>query len=120
MKKLITYSLFVLMGLFLSFQSFSLHEGKNKANVNANFVQKIYPNPAYKGNLINVNLKLPEKATVDFIVLDMIGNKQIDVSKDLKKGSQAVFFDTDNLSSGVYFLNVIYNDKKQVQRLIIR
>jgi len=96
-------------------------EAKQEVKVITNqLVKKIYPNPAYKGNAINFEFQLKQTVTINVIVLDMIGNKVIDFEQELKAGEQNFHFHTDKLTEGVYFVNVISGEEKQVQRLIIR
>lgn len=123
MKKLITYSLILLMSLLASQMLYanSLGDKTKEAKViTSQLVEKIYPNPAYKGNAINFEFQLEQSVTINVIVLDMIGNKVIDVEQEFKAGKQNFHFHTDRLTEGVYFVNVISGEEKQVQRLIIR
>lgn len=123
MKNFITYSLIVLMSLLVSQTLFS-NNLENKAGeekiVTTQFIDKVYPNPAFKGNTIFVNLQLKQTSIVKLVVLDMIGNKLIDMEEQLEAGKQNIHFHTDKLIEGVYFVNVINGENKHVQRLIIR
>jgi len=96
-------------------------EAKQEAKVvTTQLMQKMYPNPATKGNIINITLQLTQTSLVNLIVLDMIGNKVIDTKEEYKAGKQNFHFHTDKLTEGVYFVNIISDENKHVQRLIIR
>lgn len=88
--------------------------------ITTNFIETVYPNPAYKGNTIFISVQLEKTALVNLVVLDMIGNKLIDIEELKEAGKQNIHFHTDKLIEGVYFVNVISGEKKHVQRLIIR
>jgi len=88
--------------------------------ITSDLMQKMYPNPAYKGSTINIKLQLKQAALVNLVVLDMIGNKVKNTQHEIKAGTQTLHFNTDKLTQGVYFVNIITGEEKQIQRLIIR
>ncbi len=123
MNKLITYSLVVLLSFFSTQLLFSNSndEGTLKTKVvNMVTLEKLYPNPASKGSTIFVNLQLQQATIVNVVVLDMIGNKVVDFEQEVKVGDRDIHFHSDKLTEGVYFVNIISGESKQVQRLIIR
>mgnify|MGYP000456974270 CR=1 FL=1 len=71
---------------------------------------KIYPNPVSDQLIIE-----SERQGFEFVVLDITG-KEISLAKE--EFNTKTIFDTQNLSSGVYFLNVKSENSNQIFKFV--
>jgi len=77
--------------------------GINNVVSNSNDL-KIYPNPVV--NQLSIDLQLEQSSTVDFSIVNLLGQQINTVSKDLAQGQNKITLNTESLAPGVYFLNI--------------
>lgn len=83
-------------------------------NVTTNYALSIFPNPV-QGN-INMQLSLPEDATVQTTLYNMLGTKiRQSNALLLKAGIQKIEINTEGVAPGVYFL-LYTDDKKRISK----
>ena len=81
---------------------------------NSSFVS-IYPNPAKK----NINVKINIEKRSDVVVsLKTVLGKSIS-TKYVNRNNEILTFDVENLSSGVYLVNIDYRNTKFVRQVIV-
>ena len=79
----------------------------------------VYPNPASKN--VKVAFDLNERNNVTVLVYDILGNNiaELSSSTGFEKGYQSVNLNTSALASGVYYISLEINNKKETKKLII-
>ncbi|MFM2268398.1 MAG: hypothetical protein RL757_1839 [Bacteroidota bacterium] len=81
----------------------------------ANF--SIYPNPAH--SILNVKFTLESAQTVDFELVNAIGQIVHTYRLEAKEGNNHLFFRTDMFPSGQYFLKIQQGEKMLTEKIII-
>jgi hypothetical protein len=77
-----------------------------------------YPNPFNPSTFIE--LALPEKADVEIVVFNVLGQKVAEVFKGkINAGQHRFLFDAKGLSSGIYFYHVKANHFKAVKKMTL-
>ena len=76
---------------------------------------KVYPNPAYAGEDVTLEIKSPE--TYSYKLLDALG-REVELP-ELSISAGAVNFDSSNFSSGTYFLSVFKEGERKAIRFEI-
>ena len=79
---------------------------------------EVYPNPITTN--LSIALRLTEKATVEVFVTDLLG-KQISVitNETFPAGNNKLQWIPNNISNGIYLLNIKTNDSLQVKKLVL-
>ena len=78
----------------------------------------IYPNPAVDFTEVSLNLK--ENAGVSVSVMNLVGQEVLFLNKGtMHAGTQLFSVETKNLTPGIYFIMVIINGERIVQKLIV-
>jgi len=78
----------------------------------------VYPNPV-KNNL-TIDLNLNEPAHVNVFVTDILGNKVAQINnQELNSGANTLKWNSNNISNGIYLLNIKTNNSLQVEKLIL-
>lgn len=79
----------------------------------------VYPNPATDNTTIAFNMS--ENTTVSVSVYDVLGNLVSVVAKNsaFEKGTNAINLNTAALSSGIYYISLDVNGKKETKKLVI-
>ena len=86
--------------------------GVNKAqNVVDEF--KVFPNPCQ--NIVNIMAPM-EAHKFDVNIYNSVGK----IVKSFKGNNQAVSFNSQSLGSGVYFVEILYENRRKMQQLIIQ
>jgi hypothetical protein len=78
---------------------------------------KIYPNPA--NDQTNIQLNLKQESTITLRLLDASGKELSNRSYNQLSGIWSVNLDTNNLNSGLYFVELEVEGRKIAKRLII-
>jgi hypothetical protein len=78
---------------------------------------KIYPNPA--NDQTNIQLNLKQESTITLRLLDASGKELSNRSYNQLSGLWSVNLDTNNLNSGLYFVELEVDGRKIAKRLII-
>ena len=81
-------------------------------------ILKLYPNPA--NNDVNVVLQLPEKADVQIVITNTMGqiiHQRKIVDKDLL--SNKISINTQGFSAGMYFMSVLSKDYKVTRKFLV-
>ncbi|HTF06116.1 MAG TPA: T9SS type A sorting domain-containing protein, partial [Bacteroidia bacterium] len=88
-------------------------------NTNANGLQ-LYPNPA--NGPVAIEYSLDQESDVMISVTDAQGRlvQVIQQTTAMNSGSQRVFWNTEGLASGIYFVNLNVNGKNTVERVVVR
>ena len=78
----------------------------------------VYPNPANTSTTISFNLSNEQNTVVN--VTDLTGKQVYSQNLGSVNGAQKVSIDTENLTSGVYMVNVIVDGAVSTQKLVVR
>lgn len=78
-----------------------------------------YPNPA--SNLMNIKLALKNKADVSLRVYDAVGQMVTSLKENAQtdEGKHKFSFDTQNLTNGIYYFELIVNNNRYINKIII-
>ncbi|MEO9531220.1 MAG: T9SS type A sorting domain-containing protein [Crocinitomicaceae bacterium] len=83
-----------------------------------NFNLSVYPNPA--NDQVNLSFNLANNEKVAYFVTDITGKVIYSVSEtELQSGAQKFTIDTNNLTDGVYFINLQIGGKNITKKLVI-
>lgn len=87
--------------------------------INPNFYWSCYPNPATSSFSLTVNI--PQVNPVEVSLSDIAGRTVKIILKNtlIGTGEHNFTVNTDDLSSGIYFVNLIHGTKKETQRIVI-
>jgi hypothetical protein len=78
----------------------------------------VYPNPTAGNTAIEFVLSNEENVSIS--VKNLLGQDVISYdNKTYSSGSHTVYFTTDNLSQGVYYLNMLAGGQKKVQKIVV-
>ncbi|MFH1319153.1 MAG: T9SS type A sorting domain-containing protein [Bacteroidota bacterium] len=94
--------------------------GVSEDDKTANYLLELrnYPNPANNYTIIEFNI--PEKEKVTLCVYDVSGRKiETLINKEMKAGKHFLKFNTQLLSSGIYYYSLSAGNYKKANRLII-
>ncbi len=81
-------------------------------------LQQNFPNPFNPNTTISYSI--PENQFVKILVFDLLGNEVINlVNENKQAGFYSVQFNASNLSSGIYFYNLITEKYIQTKKLIL-
>jgi hypothetical protein len=67
----------------------------------------LYPNPA--SSEVNIAFSLPNAGKIAFRLFDMAGREVGGYAKDIQAGQQTEVINLDNLSQGLYMLNIVFD-----------
>jgi hypothetical protein len=67
----------------------------------------LYPNPA--SNEVNIAFNLPNAGKLAFRLFDMAGRELTGYVKQTQSGQQTEVINLDNLSQGLYMLNIVFD-----------
>ncbi|UPT68823.1 MAG: T9SS type A sorting domain-containing protein [Sphingobacteriales bacterium JAD_PAG50586_3] len=67
----------------------------------------LYPNPA--SNEVNIAFNLPNAGKLAFRLFDMAGRELNGYAKATQSGQQTEVINLDNVSQGLYMLNIIFD-----------
>src|ERR1017187_8436538 len=86
--------------------------------INSNVISfKVYPNPI-SNDLLNIEYELIKDAPVNFILLDNMGKEVYKINENQTSGKHIDKMNLQSLSTGLYYLEVIINDKGDTQPII--
>lgn len=103
-------------GVFVEGKSF---EGAIKDKVVHEMSVEIYPNPTSMATTLKIGL--PREANVSYCIMNSIGQPiDSDNLGFMKDGAHSIKLNTENYSTGVYFVQVKIGDIIKTQKLIIR
>lgn len=90
-------------------------------NIEANNIElSIYPNPAIKGEEIRISYKTKNSNNVSISIYDILGNEIKEISDYLYETDTInSCFKTNNISSGIYYLQVLDGEKLLSKPIII-
>jgi type IX secretion system substrate protein len=78
----------------------------------------VYPNPFNK--TLSIDFNLHKSSEVEIFITDLIGNKITTLlNQELKSGENSIQWIPENISSGIYFLNIKINDSIQVKKVVL-
>ena len=98
-------------------------DGPSDVNDNINTSRGIklfqnYPNPF--NPITNIIYRIPSSSSVRIIVYDILGNEvKILVDENKSVGEHKIQFDASNLSSGVYYYRIFYNEGSITRKLLL-
>jgi hypothetical protein len=101
-----------------------LEKFKHDMDVNggesANLSGEVYPNPCLYGGTVTVKYNLEKEGDIETGLYDLSG-RAIEIKKidNASKGSHAVYFETEGLSIGAYFITIQTENTKFYKKLII-
>jgi PKD repeat protein len=78
----------------------------------------IYPNPADNELNVGFNVKLSQK--VEIVIQDLTGKTALKQQINAAEGSNLVVLNTQNLASGVYFMEIETNGSKEVRQFVVK
>ena len=78
----------------------------------------LYPNPA--NDQLTVSLTSDANQTSHISIIDMLGHTVLSTESELSEGDNKVEIDLSTLQNGVYFVEVICNGEKSIQKLVIQ
>ncbi|HLV46399.1 MAG TPA: T9SS type A sorting domain-containing protein [Flavobacterium sp.] len=78
---------------------------------------KLFPNPT--NDVLNVSLNMKTSESVNFTVINSIGQEVMNVNETLNEGNQQTSLNVSNLASGVYILN-IHTEGGSTQRKFVK
>lgn len=87
---------------------------QNIGNISA--VAKLYPNPAYSKATLDITLATSTDATIN--VVDMMGRKVWSTQQELTKGVNRVNIPLNNVTAGVYFVQIMNGTGQLTYKLI--
>lgn len=77
----------------------------------------VYPTPF--GSEFTVDMTIPLKGTVSFTIYNLLGQKVVDpVSFSVQKGYNSYTYSTNQITSGMFLLEIRYNDLSKVVRIM--
>ncbi len=86
--------------------------------INPNVISfKVYPNPV-SNDLLNIEYELKQDAPVNFIILDNMGKEVYKINENQTSGKHLDKMNLQSLSIGLYYLEVIINNKGDTQPII--
>ncbi|MEO8150180.1 MAG: T9SS type A sorting domain-containing protein, partial [Bacteroidia bacterium] len=77
----------------------------------------LYPNPA--NDQLTVSLTSDANQTSHISIIDMLGHTALSTESELSEGDNKVEIDLTTLQNGVYFVQVICNGDKTMQKLVV-
>ncbi len=94
----------------------NISTGINEKNSNVNY--NVYPNPL--SDIINIQFSLKQPENVSFEVYNLLGEKVLGVNNNTyAQGNHNVKISSENMSQGIFYLNILTDDQKYTQKLII-
>jgi hypothetical protein len=81
---------------------------------------KIYPNPNSSNANTYLNIATDKSSTAFIKVYSMTGEEVINTNASISEGENTIKLSTANLSSGVYMINIQYNNTNKNIRLVIQ
>ena len=91
----------------------------NLSNENSISELHVYPNPADQE--LNVKLNLEKSQGLTFSLMNVQGQEVLNRFIAGKNGQNLIVLGTDNISEGIYFLNIISSDgTKNVRKIVIK
>lgn len=80
----------------------------------------LYPNPSNKGN-VTMALELEKNALVEVVLMNKLGqNVKTIFNGNATKGLNNITFNTENISSGIYFVTTYVNGSGVAKKLVIQ
>jgi hypothetical protein len=79
-------------------------------------IESAGPNPV--GNDFNVSLSSPTAQKITSKIFDINGKLQSQSEYNVTEGDNNLTFDMSNLNGGIYFINIITADKKEVLKVV--
>lgn len=78
-----------------------------------------YPNPLTKGTTINYFINSSNE--IELLVLDLLGNKVSVIEKGTNsKGKHSIYWSSEGLSKGIYFLQLKQNNQTVTKKIIVQ
>lgn len=86
---------------------------------NKNNYLSIYPNPLTRGTTVNYFTNSSDE--MELIVLDLLGNTVSIIEKGTKsKGKHSIYWTSEGLSKGIYFLQFKQNNQTVTKKIIVQ
>ncbi len=86
--------------------------------INNSDILAVYPNPTNGESMININIR--ENATVELKIFNLLGAEiKTIASEKMQPGMHSLLYSTSNLSNGLYYYQLIVNNKKYIHKLIV-
>lgn len=86
---------------------------------NKNNYLTICPNPINKGTTVNYFINSPNE--MELIILDLLGNRVSVIEKETKsKGKHTVYWSSEGLSKGIYYLQLKQNNQTVTKKIIVQ
>ena len=83
-------------------------------------ISEFYCSPIPANQQTSINLKLTEKISANISLFDVTGKKLKTIFKgDIEQGEHKYKLATEHLGSGLYFINLIYENHSHSSKLII-
>lgn len=92
-------------------QPTGIAESKNKS-----VVFSVYPNPA--ADLVNLTVNSTEAIKSEIIIFNVLGEKMISETLNLKRGNNTHTINTSDMSKGIYFISFQVNNQRITERLV--
>lgn len=94
-----------------------LSNNENITEVPTTFgISPSYPNPLT--DKVKTNVSVPQSGQLEYALYDVLGNKILEGKQEVSAGSyQLSLEELNNLSQGVYLLQVVYNNQQVVVKL---
>ncbi|MGL4598838.1 MAG: T9SS type A sorting domain-containing protein, partial [Bacteroidia bacterium] len=96
--------------------SFNIAIGVNEQVASFGSVN-LFPNPA--NELVNVNINLVQAENVAITMFNAMGQAVLFENRDMAAGATNVQFNTSNLASGVYFVNVAAGNATTTTKIVV-
>ncbi len=80
----------------------------------------ISPNPLQVGDPININLDLNENIRINMNILDLNGKVILNTSLELNSGSNSVTLESNDLSSGLYLLQLSSKNSVTSRKIVVQ
>ncbi|MBP9214791.1 MAG: T9SS type A sorting domain-containing protein, partial [Chitinophagaceae bacterium] len=87
----------------------------NPATIAKNTVA-VYPNPIV-GSIMNIGLQSTQNTKAALMITDVTGRIVLHQQSSIIKGSQLIQVDVSRLSTGTYYLTVLFNNEKITQKI---
>ncbi|HPH23570.1 MAG TPA: T9SS type A sorting domain-containing protein, partial [Chitinophagaceae bacterium] len=76
----------------------------------------VYPNPIV-GSIMNIGLQSTQNTKAALMITDVTGRIVLHQQSSIIKGSQLIQVDVSRLSTGTYYLTVLFNNEKITQKI---
>ncbi len=90
----------------------------NKVEKNILSSLNAYPNPV--NNNLTIELNLEEQSNIEVFITDLLGNQVSSINNgQMNAGNNELLWEPNNISNGIYLLNVKTNNSLQVKKIVL-